>query len=72
MEILKSSKNNSQIHFAWRILGRFICNIGLEEVRHFAKDIYIVLTTERSSELVEYHVETIKEKSIILIMLKQT
>ena len=70
MEILKSSKNNSQIHFARRILGRFICYIGVEDVRHFVKDIYIVFVTERSSELVEYHVETIKEK-IILIMLKQ-
>ena len=64
MEILKSSKNNSQIHFARRILGRFICYIGVEDVRHFVKDIYIVFAKERSSELVEYHVETIKEKSI--------
>ena len=34
----------------------------LEEARSFVEDIYIVLTTERSSDLVEYHVEAIKEK----------
>ena len=33
-----------------------ICYIDLEEARPFVKDIYIVLTTERCSDLVEYHV----------------
>ena len=39
-----------------RILGRLIYYINLEEARPFVKDIYIVLTTERCSDLVEYHV----------------
>ena len=34
----------------------------LEEARSFVEDIYIVLTTERSSDLVEYDVEAIEEK----------
>ena len=56
-EILKSSKSNSQ-----QILGRLICYTDLEEVKRFLKNIYIVLTTERSSNLVEYYVQTIEEK----------
>ena len=39
-----------------RILGRLICYTDFEEARPFVKDIYIVLTTERRSDLVEYHV----------------
>ena len=39
-----------------RILGRLICYTDFEETRPFVKDIYIVLTTERRSDLVEYHV----------------
>ena len=36
----------------------------LEEVWHFVKDIYIVLTTARRSDLVEYHahLQVISEK----------
>ena len=59
---MKNSKNNSEIHFVQRILGRLICYTDLEEDRRFVKDIYIVLTTERSSDLVEYHVEAIEEE----------
>ena len=53
-----------------RILGRLI---DLEEARPFVKDIYIILTTERQSDLVEYHVHLrqFKKNSITLIMLKQ-
>ena len=61
-EILKHSTNNSQIHFVQRILGRLICYTDLEKARSFVEDIYIVLTTERSSDLVEYDVEAIEEK----------
>ena len=61
-EILKSSKNNSQIHFVQRILGRLICYTNLEETRRYVKDICMVLTIERSSDLVEYHVEALEEK----------
>ena len=61
-EILKSSKNNSQIHFVQRILRRLRCYTDLEEIRRFVKGIYTVLTTERSSDLVEYHVEAIEKK----------
>ena len=39
-----------------RIFGRLIYYIDLEKARPFVKDIYIVLTTERCSDLVEYHV----------------
>ena len=39
-----------------RIFGRLICYIDLEKARPFVKDNYIVLTTERCSDLVEYHV----------------
>ena len=59
-EILKSNKNNSQIHFAQRILARIICYTDLEEARRFAKDN--VLTSEKSFDLAEYHVQTIEEK----------
>ena len=59
---MKNSKKNSEIHFVQRILGRLICYTDLEEDRRFVKDIYIVLTTERSSDLVEYHVEAIEEE----------
>ena len=55
-EILKNSKNNSQIHFVQRILRRLICYIDVERARRFVKDIFIVLTTKRSFDLVEYHV----------------
>ena len=55
-EILKNTKNNSYIYFVQRIFGRLICYIGEEEARRFVKDIYIVLTTKRSSDLVVYHV----------------
>ena len=55
-EILKNTKNKSQIHFAQRIFGRLICYIDVEEVRRFLKDIYIVLTPKKSSDLLEYHV----------------
>ena len=61
-EVLKHSTNNSQIHFVQRILGRLICYTDLEKARSFVEDIYIVLTTERSSDLVEYDVEAIEEK----------
>ena len=61
-EILKNNKNNSQIHFAWRILGRLICYTDLKEARRFVKDFYIVLITERSFDLIEYHVQAIEEK----------
>ena len=61
-EILKSNKNNSQIHFAQRILARLICYTDLEEARRLAKDIHNVLTSERSFNLAEYHVQTIEEK----------
>ena len=61
-EVLKHSTNNSQIHFVRRILGRLICYTDLEEARSFVEDIYIVLTTERSSDLVENDVEAIEEK----------
>ena len=39
-----------------QILGRLICYIDLKEARPFVKDICIFLTTERRSDLVEYHV----------------
>ena len=39
-----------------RILGMVICYSDLEEARAFVKDICIDLTTERLSDLVEYHV----------------
>ena len=39
-----------------QILGRLIYYTNLKEARPFVKDIYIVLTTERCSDLVEYHV----------------
>ena len=42
-EVLKNNKNNSQIHFAQKILGRLICYTDLEKIRCFVKDIYIVL-----------------------------
>ena len=61
-EILKSSKKNSQIPFVQRILGRLICYTDLEEARRHVKDICMVLTIERSSDLVEYHVEALEEK----------
>ena len=61
-EILKNNKSNSQIHFAWRILRRFICYTDLKEARRFVKDFYIFLITERSSDLIEYHVQAIEEK----------
>ena len=38
-----------------QILGRLIYYTNLKEARPFVKDIYIVLTTERCSDLVEYH-----------------
>ena len=38
-----------------RILRRVICYIDLEKARPFVKDICIDLTTERLSDLVEYH-----------------
>lgn len=53
-EILKSNKNNSQIHFAQRILARLICYTDLEEARRLAKDIHNVLTSRRSFDLAEY------------------
>ena len=61
-EILKNIKNNSQIYFAQRILGRLICYTDWAKVRRFVKYIYIVLITERSSDLVEYRVQAIEEK----------
>ena len=61
-EILKSSKK-SQIHFVQQIFRRLRCYTDLEEIRHFVKGIYIVLTTERRSDLVEYHVEAIEKKN---------
>ena len=61
-EILKNNKSNSQIHFVQRILGRLIWYTDLAKARCFVKYIYIVLTTERSSKLVEYHVQAIEEK----------
>ena len=61
-EILKSSKNNSQIHFVQRILRRLRCYTDLEEIRRHVKDICMVLTIERSSDLVEYNVEAPEEK----------
>ena len=54
-EILKNTKNISQINFAQRNFGRLICYIGEEEIRRFVKDICTVLTIKRSSDLVEYH-----------------
>ena len=39
-----------------RLLGMLICYSDFEEARPFVKDIYIVLTTERRSDLVEYHI----------------
>ena len=39
-----------------RILGMVICYSDLDEARAFVKDICIDLTTERLSDLVEYHV----------------
>ena len=54
-KILKNAKNNSQIHFVQQILGRLIYCIDVEEGRRFMKDIYIILTTKRSSDLAEYH-----------------
>ena len=61
-EISKNNKNNSQVHFFQWILGRLICYTDLKEARLFLKNIYIVLTTERSSDLVEYHVHATEEK----------
>ena len=61
-EILKNNKNNSQIHFVQRILKRLICYTNLAKARRFVKDIYIVLITERSSNLAEYHVQAIEKK----------
>ena len=61
-EVLKNNKNNSQIHFVQRILRRLIWYTDLAKARRFVKDIFIVLTTERSSKLVEYHVQAIEEK----------
>ena len=61
-EILNNNENNSQIHFVQQIRGRLICNTDLTKARRFVKDIYIVLITERSSRLVEYHVQAIEEK----------
>ena len=52
-----SRKINEILNFTvQRILGRLIRYIDLEEARPFVKDIYIVLTTERCSDLVEYYV----------------
>ena len=56
-ETLKTNKNNFQIHYVQRILGRFIYYIDLAKARRFVKDIYIVLTTKRSSGLVAYRVQ---------------
>ena len=39
-----------------------ICYTDLKEARRFVKDFYIVLITERSSDLIEYHVQAIEEK----------
>ena len=61
-KILKNNKNNSQTDFAWRILGVLICYNDLKEARRFVKDFYIVLITERRSDLIEYHVQAIEEK----------
>ena len=61
-KILKNNKNNSQIHFVQRILKRLICYTNLVKARRFVKDIYIVLITEISSNLAEYHVQAIEEK----------
>ena len=61
-EILKNNKNNSQIQFVQRILGRLICYTDLAKARRFVKYIYIVLITERISDLVEYHIQAIEEK----------
>ena len=55
-KILKITRNNPQIHFVQQFFGRLICYIGVEEVRRFVKDIYIVLNTKRSTDLVEYHI----------------
>ena len=55
-KILKITRNNPQIHFVQQYFGRLICYIGVEEVRRFVKDIYIVLNTKRSTDLVEYHI----------------
>ena len=38
-EILKHSKNNSQIHFVQRILVRLLCYTDLKKARRFVKDI---------------------------------
>ena len=56
-ETLKTNKNNFQIHYVQRILGRFIYYIDLAKARRFVKDIYIALTTKRSSGLVAYRVQ---------------
>ena len=55
-KILKITRNNPQIHFVQQFFGRLICYIGVEEVRRFVKDIYIVLNTKRRTDLVEYHI----------------
>ena len=60
-ETLKNNKNNSQIYFVQRILGRLICYTDFEEARRFKKDIYITLTKKRSSDIVEHHVQTTEE-----------
>lgn len=70
-EILKNNENNFQSHFVQKFIGRLVCYTDLNEARRFVKDIYIVLSTERSSVFVEYYVhKELKIKSTILIMLK--
>ena len=39
-----------------KFLGGLFATLIWKEARPFVKDIYIVLTTERRSDLVEYHV----------------
>lgn len=67
----KKQRDNFQSHFVQKFIGRLVCYTDLNEARRFVKDIYIVLSTERSSVFVEYYVhKELKIKSTILIMLK--